>query len=61
MHDVPRAEYDKLYGAALAVANAINAGLGGHIAGTLMEKELRDALGLKPGEWIARSAGGTSG
>lgn len=36
--------------AATCVANAIEAGAAGFIKGTLMEKELRDALGLKPGE-----------
>jgi hypothetical protein len=38
--------------AAATVANAIHAGLGACIKGTLMEQELRDALGLKAGDMI---------
>lgn len=44
--------YDRLHEAACYVANAIATGAGGCIKGTLMEKELRDALWLKPGEMV---------
>lgn len=35
--------------AAASVANAIHVGIGGMIKGTLMEQQLRDALGLDDG------------
>lgn len=44
--------YNELKLAACCVANAIECGAGGMIKGTLMEKELRDALGLMPGEFV---------
>lgn len=51
--------------AAAVVANAIHAGLGGMIKGTLMEQDLRDALGLKSRELVnipkQDSAGGKHG
>lgn len=42
----------QLIAAAAGVANAIHAGLGGMIKGTLMEQGLRDALGLRPGDLV---------
>lgn len=39
----------RLVEAAAGVANAIHIGIGGMIKGTLMEQELRDALGLNDG------------
>lgn len=44
--------YDELYLAASCVANMISIGAGGMIQGTLMEKEFRDALNLKPGKLV---------
>lgn len=44
-------EYDALAEAAACVANAIHSGLGSMIKDTLMEQELRNVLGLKPGEY----------
>jgi hypothetical protein len=38
--------------AAASVANAIHAGLGACIKGTMMEDELRKALGLKNGDMV---------
>ena len=43
-------DYDALRREALAVANAIHAGTAMMIRGTMMEDDLRKALGLKPGE-----------
>lgn len=43
-------QFQKLYWSAVCVANAIHAGVGGMIKGTLMEQEFRDALRLLPGE-----------
>lgn len=43
---------EALVDAAACIANALQAGLGSCIAGTLMEQDLRDALGLKPGELV---------
>lgn len=42
----------RLIEAAAAVANALHAGLGPSIAGTLMEQDLRDALCLRYGELV---------
>jgi hypothetical protein len=47
-----QADFRELLIAGYAVANAIHAGAGGMIKGTLMEKEFRDALALLPGELI---------
>ena len=47
-----RHEAERLWWAAACVANAIAAGAGACIKDTLMEKELRDALKLKPGEFV---------
>jgi len=41
----------RLKHAAMCAANAIHAGTGGLIKGSLLERELRDALGLGPGEF----------
>lgn len=41
-----------LIDAAAGVANAINVGAGGFIAGTLMEEEFRKALCLRRGELV---------
>jgi hypothetical protein len=38
--------------AACAVANAVHAGLGPMIKGTMMEDELRKALCLRPGDLV---------
>ncbi len=50
--DVVLQAYDKLAREASGVANMIAIGAGAMIKGTLMEKEFRDALGLKPGELV---------
>lgn len=42
----------ELIQAAAGVANAIHAGVGGMIRGSLMEEDLRRALGLKSGELV---------
>jgi hypothetical protein len=42
----------ELVEAAACVANAIHGGAGGFIKATLMERELRDALGLKDGQMV---------
>jgi hypothetical protein len=47
---------------AAIVANAIHAGVGGLIKGTMMESEFRDALGLREGELVnVRGANTSSG
>lgn len=38
--------------AAACIANALHAGAGGFISGTLMEQDLRDALGLSDDEMV---------
>lgn len=47
-----RKQESEVIKAAASIANAIHAGLGACIKGTLMEQELRDALGLKAGDMI---------
>lgn len=44
--------FTKLIEAAAVVANAIHVGAGAMIIGSLMEAELREALGLKRGELV---------
>lgn len=51
IHDDP-ANVELLIRAAASVANAIHVGTGCMIEGTMMEQELRDALGLNPGELV---------
>lgn len=53
--------YEQLRLAACCVANAIECGVGGMIKGTLMEKEFRDAIGLKPGEMVPIPRDGDNG
>jgi hypothetical protein len=49
-HVVMFSDYAAIRNAALGVANALHVGTGAMIRGTMMEDELRKALGLKDGE-----------
>jgi hypothetical protein len=50
--DRPGPNMVRLIEAAASVANAIHVGAGGMIQGTMMEDELRKALGLKKGQLV---------
>lgn len=50
--DRPGSDMVRLVEAAASVANAIHVGAGGMIKGTMMEDELRKALGLEKGQLV---------
>lgn len=51
-HVLLRKQESEVIKAAASVANAIHVGVGGMIKGSLMEHELRAALGLKDGDLV---------
>jgi len=52
MHALRAGKLAAIIEAAASVANAIHVGAGGMIKGTMMEDELRKALGLSKGELV---------